>query len=68
MCKFQTDKDKANFDSLINILKNSGTIYGHFAKDQHDSEFSKAWKDALEEANLGHVCFCFNIIEFKGIC
>uniref|UniRef100_A0A1I7YJM3 FACT complex subunit n=1 Tax=Steinernema glaseri TaxID=37863 RepID=A0A1I7YJM3_9BILA len=47
------DKDKANFETIINFLKENGIRkVGHFAKDKYDSEFAKEWERALKEADL----------------
>ncbi|KAK0427999.1 hypothetical protein QR680_010535 [Steinernema hermaphroditum] len=47
------DKDKANFETIINFLKENGIKkVGHFAKDKYESDFAREWANALKEADL----------------
>ena len=47
----KADKDKENFNKLLDILLEAGTKCGHFAKDKPDSAFAKAWDAALKDKN-----------------
>lgn len=44
----KTDKDRENFDKLLNLVKAAGKICGYFGKDKPDSPFSTAWDQALK--------------------
>ncbi|TKR75725.1 hypothetical protein L596_016976 [Steinernema carpocapsae] len=47
------DKDKANFEAIINFLKDSDVKkVGHFAKDKAESEFGKEWEKALNASGI----------------
>ncbi|XP_063704152.1 FACT complex subunit spt16 [Culicoides brevitarsis] len=51
------DKDKANFEKLIEAIKGSksGKTIGIFAKDSFSNDFCDLWKKALKEANFESV-------------
>ncbi|GFU78575.1 FACT complex subunit SPT16 [Trichonephila clavipes] len=51
------DKDKANFEKLINAIKNSkkGTTIGEFAKDKFPGDFLDSWRAALSKENFDTV-------------
>ncbi|VDN50299.1 unnamed protein product [Dracunculus medinensis] len=48
----KADKDAENFEKLVNIIKNAGSIYGHFAKDSFGTEFAKLWMNAMQKADI----------------
>lgn len=50
----KNDKDKANFEKIIDAIKKSreGRTLGVFSKDKFKSEFLDAWKDVLKSAKL----------------
>ncbi|KAH7727557.1 FACT complex subunit SPT16 [Aphelenchoides avenae] len=53
----KADKDQANFDKIVGILKDqeeksSLSKHGHFAKDKPVTEFGKAWDATMKNANL----------------
>lgn len=50
MVKDKNDKDKANFEKLIEIMKKSkdGKTLGAFAKDVFEGEFCESWRNALK--------------------
>ncbi|CAL1278690.1 unnamed protein product [Larinioides sclopetarius] len=53
----KADKDKANFEKLINAIKNSkkGSTIGEFAKDKFPGEFLDSWRAALSKENFDSV-------------
>lgn len=69
----QNDKDKANFEKLIEALKKSkgGKSVGTFSKDKFPGEFMDAWRDAFSKAGFETVrltkfsCWLF---VFASIC
>ncbi|KAI1722500.1 FACT complex subunit (SPT16/CDC68) domain-containing protein [Ditylenchus destructor] len=48
----KADKDKANFEQLLDIATKGGKTCGWFAKDKADSEFSKSWEDAVKAKSV----------------
>ncbi|MFH4974936.1 hypothetical protein AB6A40_001645 [Gnathostoma spinigerum] len=52
MRREKADKDKANFQKLADILKETGGDIGHFEKDKFNSEFAKTWANTLKENEL----------------
>lgn len=36
----------------MEVLKEAGSVYGHFAKDSYSSDFAKAWKSVLKENSV----------------
>ncbi|KAK6109487.1 FACT complex subunit SPT16 N-terminal lobe domain family protein [Brugia pahangi] len=48
----KSDKDKANFTKLVEKLKESGSSFGHFAKDSYSSDFAKGWNSIMEEYGI----------------
>ncbi|VIO99589.1 metallopeptidase family M24 containing protein [Brugia malayi] len=48
----KSDKDKANFIKLVEKLKESGSSFGHFAKDSYSSDFAKGWNSIMEEYGI----------------
>jgi hypothetical protein len=47
----KTDKDKQNFNKLLDIIIDAGPKCGYFAKDKPDSTFTQAWDEALKQKN-----------------
>lgn len=37
---------------LAEKLKESGSSFGHFAKDSYNSDFVKGWNSIIEECNI----------------
>lgn len=69
LVRHKDDKDKANFEKLIEAIKGSknGKTIGVFSKDQFSNEFCDLWKSTLKEQvsnfnfspknfNFLHVC------------
>lgn len=54
---FQNDKDKANFEKLLDAMKSSkkGKTVGVFIKDGFPGEFCESWKAALKTRNFENV-------------
>lgn len=48
----KSDKDVANFEKLIDHIKNADSDVGSFIKEKFDSEFVDGWNKALEEHNV----------------
>lgn len=50
LVKDKNDKDKANFEKLIEVMKSAkaGKTIGVFLKDQYKNEFCESWRAALE--------------------
>lgn len=55
--KDKNDKDKANFEKLIGVIKNSGKgkTLGVFAKDNFPGEFCESWRAALKDKNFEQI-------------
>ena len=50
----QADKDKANFQKLVEAIQGShkGQTIGEFSKDKFPGEFLDSWRSALSEAKM----------------
>lgn len=57
LVKDKNDKDKANFDKLIEVIKSSkkGKSLGVFAKDNFQGEFCDSWRAALKGKDFEQV-------------
>jgi nucleosome binding factor SPN SPT16 subunit len=57
MVKDKNDKDKANFEKLIEVMKKSkkGKSIGAFAKDNFPGEFCDSWRAALKTQHFEQV-------------
>lgn len=57
LVKDKNDKDKANFEKLIEIMKASkkGKSIGVFSKDNFPGEFCESWRAALKEKDFEQV-------------
>lgn len=55
--KDKSDKDKANFEKLIEEMKSSksGKKVGVFAKDKFKGEFSDLWRDAMKKQDFEQI-------------
>ncbi|XP_076357852.1 SPT16 homolog, facilitates chromatin remodeling subunit dre4 [Tachypleus tridentatus] len=53
----KADKDKANFDKLIDAVKKSGkgSVTGEFTKDKFPGEFLESWRAALAVAKFDSI-------------
>lgn len=51
---FQNDKDKANFDKLMDAMKQSkkGKTLGVFIKDNFPGEFCESWRAVMKEKSF----------------
>lgn len=56
-CALQNDKDKENYNKLIDIMKSSknGKVVGVFSKDSFSGEFCEQWKQKFKEQNFENV-------------
>ncbi|XP_045194199.1 FACT complex subunit SPT16-like [Mercenaria mercenaria] len=59
----KADKDKANFNKLIEAIKKSkkGKTIGDFSKDKFPGDFMDAWRSALKGANFEKVDVSGNV-------
>lgn len=57
MVKDKTDKDKANFEKLIEVMKESkkGKALGVFAKDNFPGEFCESWRASLKKQEFEQI-------------
>lgn len=55
--KDKTDKDKANFEKLLDEMKNSksGKTVGVFSKDKFKGEFVDSWRDAMKKLDFEQI-------------
>lgn len=54
---FQNDKDKSNYEKIIEGIKNSkkGKCIGIFPKENYKGEFCEGWKAALKKHDFENV-------------
>jgi nucleosome binding factor SPN SPT16 subunit len=59
MFYFQADKDKANFEKLVEALKGSkeGKTVGSFVKDKFPGDFMDGWRAEYSTAKFEKVCY-----------
>jgi len=65
----KTDKDKANFEQVISMLKESkkGAKIGTLAKEKNAGPFASAWDEALKASDLEVVDIQHGIADFLAI-
>ncbi|GMT28456.1 hypothetical protein PFISCL1PPCAC_19753 [Pristionchus fissidentatus] len=59
----KTNKDKENFEKLIEIIESSGKQLGAFVKDRFRNEFCDSWEAAVTEASIKKVDISASFIE-----